>query len=183
MGKTQLRQWILAAEMAAFLAIFSQITIPLGFVPLTGQTLAVGLIATVCTLGIATRAIGLYLLLGLIGLPVYAAGGAGIGVLFGPTGGYLWGFLVYALLVKWPFKQVNSWWQLSLGNLLGAGAQLIFGTVWLKAVTGMAWSAAWGSGVIPFILPGIIKIFVIVGVVILLKKRLTVPFGKTFGPK
>ena len=96
-NKTQ--RLAIIAIAAAFLAISSQITIPLPIVPLTLQTLAVGIIATVLTPLDSVLAILVYLILGAIGLPVYAGGAAGFGVILGPTGGFLIGFLFQALQV------------------------------------------------------------------------------------
>ena len=92
---TQLSRLIIAAELAVGLAICSKMTIPIGLIPLTGQTLAVGLIASIVPPLVGTWALGFYLLLGLIGLPVFAGSTAGLAALFGPTGGYLWGFFLY----------------------------------------------------------------------------------------
>src|SRR5574341_25708 len=96
-NKTQ--RLAIIAIAAAFLAISSQITIPLPIVPLTLQTLAVGIIATVLTPLDSILAILVYLILGAIGLPVFAGGAAGFGVILGPTGGFLIGFLFQALQV------------------------------------------------------------------------------------
>ena len=98
MNKASLRSLILAAEFAVIIAVLSQFTIPLGIVPLTGQTFAIGLTATVLGKRTGTYAILIYFLLGLIGLPVYAGMSSGFGVLFGPTGGYLIGFIFNGLL-------------------------------------------------------------------------------------
>ena len=70
MNKASLRSLILAAEFAVIIAVLSQFTIPLGIVPLTGQTFAIGLTATVLGKRTGTYAILIYFLLGLIGLPV-----------------------------------------------------------------------------------------------------------------
>ena len=82
MNKASLRSLILAAEFAVIIAVLSQFTIPLGIVPLTGQTFAIGLTATVLGKRTGTYAILIYFLLGLIGLPVYAGMSSGFGVLF-----------------------------------------------------------------------------------------------------
>ena len=75
---------------AALIAVLAQITLPIGPVPFTLQNFAIGLIATVFRPREAVLSVGLYLLLGAIGLPVFAGGGAGLQALVGPTAGYLW---------------------------------------------------------------------------------------------
>lgn len=88
-----LKELILAAEFAAIISVLSQMTIPFGLVPLTGQTFAIGLTATFLGRKLGLISVVVYLLLGLIGLPVFSGMTGGIAVLFGPTGGYLIGFL------------------------------------------------------------------------------------------
>ena len=75
---------------AALIAVLAQISIPIGPVPFTLQNFAIGLIATVFRPREAVLSVGLYLLLGAIGIPVFASGGAGFHVLVGPSAGYLW---------------------------------------------------------------------------------------------
>ena len=84
-----LREQLLAAMFAGVIAVSAQIVIPLGFIPLSLQTFTVGLTATLLGRRTGSWAITLYLLLGFIGLPVFAGGKMGIGVLFRPTGGDL----------------------------------------------------------------------------------------------
>ncbi len=93
-----LLSWILASQFAAILVVCSKLTIPLGPIPLTGQTLAVGIIASLLASRTGQKAIFLYLLLGLIGLPVFAGSATSLAALFGPTAGYLWGFFAYVSL-------------------------------------------------------------------------------------
>ncbi|MGQ4823869.1 biotin transporter BioY, partial [Enterococcus faecalis] len=96
-----LKELILAAEFAAIISVLSQMTIPFGLVPLTGQTFAIGLTATFLGRKLGLISVGVYLLLGLIGLPVFSGMTGGIAVLFGPTGGYLIGFLLQTWITGW----------------------------------------------------------------------------------
>ena len=86
---------------AALIAVLAQISMPIGPVPFTLQNFAIGLIATVFRPREAVLSVGLYLLLGAIGLPVFANGGAGFHVLVGPSAGYLWFDLVYSGLASY----------------------------------------------------------------------------------
>ncbi|MBL1228645.1 biotin transporter BioY [Enterococcus sp. BWB1-3] len=170
---SSLRSMILAAEFAAIIAIFSQLTIPTGLIPLTGQTLAVGLAVTVLGRRVGTYAILIYLLLGLIGLPVFAGMKSGVAALLGPTGGYLIGFIFNGLITGTVMerKSFNYTWAV-LGNIIGAMVTLIFGTLWLKIYGGTDWLPAFQGGFIPFIIPGIIKAVLAAYLGILIRNRL-----------
>lgn len=158
MRNQKLKQLIINAQFAIIIAILAQFTLPLGPIPLTGQTLAVGIVATILGGINGTITVAIYLLMGLIGLPVFAGGAAGIGALVGPTGGFLIGFLFNALLTGTLLEKTsfNYFWSL-IANNLGALVTLLFGTFWLKISLQMAWGTAFSSGFIPFIIPGVIK--------------------------
>lgn len=170
---TSLKSLILAAEFAAIIAIFSQFTIPLGLIPLTGQTLAVGFTATILGRRVGTQAILIYLLLGFIGLPVFAGMKAGIGVLFGPTGGYLIGFIFTGLVVGTILEKTDfTYFWAVLANIIGALIPLIFGSIWLKFFSDSTWLAAFTGGFLPFILPGMIKAIAAAYIGITIRKRI-----------
>lgn len=86
------------ALCVALLCVSSYIAIPLPFtsVVLTAQTLVINVVALILTPVQSACAVGLYILLGICGLPVFAGGTAGIGRIIGPTGGFIVGFLVAA---------------------------------------------------------------------------------------
>ncbi|ETY75089.1 biotin transporter BioY [Lactiplantibacillus fabifermentans] len=171
-----LSRLIIAAELAVGLAICSKITIPIGLVPLTGQTLAVGLIASIVPAMVGTWAIGIYLLLGLIGIPVFASSAAGLAALFGPTGGYLWGFFLYVWLVAAMRRSLPKMSALIVGNLLGATVQLLAGAAWLVVSAHQTWAVALNTGVLPFLLPGLIKVVLVVITARAVLKRLPARF-------
>ncbi|MGC6769850.1 biotin transporter BioY [Enterococcus sp. LJL128] len=168
-----LRSTILAAEFAAIIAVFSQLTIPFGIIPLTGQTLAVGLAVTVLGRKTGTFAILIYLLLGLIGLPVFSGMSGGIGVLFGPTGGYLIGFIVNGLVTGYILERTSFTYSWAIiGNIVGAMLTLVFGTIWLKIYGGSGWIGAFQGAFLPFIIPGLIKAILAGYLGILVRNRL-----------
>lgn len=170
-----LREQIYAAFFAIIIAGLSQLTIPLGLIPLTGQTFAIGLVVTFLGLRTGTVSIIIYLLLGLIGLPVFAGGTSGIGILFGPTGGYLIGFIFNGLLTgKLLEKDSTNYVRGILANIAGALATLVFGTLWLKWSTGMAWIGAINGGFLLFLLPGVIKAVAAAYLGIFLKKKMRI---------
>ena len=156
-----LKELILAAEFAAIISVLSQMTIPFGLVPLTGQTFAIGLTATFLGRKLGLISVGVYLLLGLIGLPVFSGMTGGIAVLFGPTGGYLIGFifltLIAGLLMKlFPGNKVME----AVGLVLGTVVCYAFGTAWLCFQAHMSAAAGLAAGVIPYIPGDLVKIVV-----------------------
>lgn len=153
------------ALMAALMAICSWITIPVGPVPFTMQTF--GVFAALSLLGgrRGTISIVVYLLLGLVGLPVFAGFSSGAGALLGATGGYLLGFLASALLY-WAVtaKFGTSVPVMVLAMVLGLVVCYAFGTAWFLLVytgggsTGTLLGAL-GLCVFPYIIPDLVKIF------------------------
>lgn len=154
----RLKQLIINAQFAVVIGIIAQVTIPLGIVPLTGQTFAIGIVATILSPINSTIAVLVYLLMGIIGLPVFAGATSGISILFGPTGGYLVGFIVNTLVTGFILKKTRHTptWAIT-ANIIGALVTLFFGTIWLKVAAEMTWTVAINSGFITFIIPGIIK--------------------------
>lgn len=82
----------------ALMAVSAWISIPLGPVPFTLQTFVMVFALVALTPGQCLAAIGGYLVIGAIGVPVFSSMRGGIGVLLGPTGGFLWGYLIGAAL-------------------------------------------------------------------------------------
>ncbi|MEO1768626.1 MULTISPECIES: biotin transporter BioY [Enterococcus] len=156
--KLSSREMVLAGMFAAAIGVLSQFTIPFGPIPLTLQTFAVGFVVTILGKKTGTLAILIYLLMGFIGLPVFAGGSAGIGVVFGPTGGFLVGFIFNGLITGWMIEKTSSnyFWSI-LANILGAFVTLFFGALWLKFGASMSWPSAFSVGMIPFLIPGLIK--------------------------
>ncbi len=145
-------------ETATFIALIaagSWISIPFVPVPLTLQTLFVLLCGAVMKRNAAVPA-GLYLLLGALGLPVFHNGMAGIGVLLGPTGGYLIGFVPAALVAGIAYERRSP--KIRIMGLAAATAIIyICGVTWLSYSTGMHLTAAVASGMLPFIAGDAVK--------------------------
>ena len=109
---------ILPAFGAAIIAALAQIVIPIGAVPITLQTFAVGLVAAIPKPREATLAATLYLIPGAIGLPVFAGGGGGLQAFFGPSAGYL---------LAYPFLHLSHLHWLMLRLLSGRSFGFCFG--------------------------------------------------------
>ena len=150
------------AVCAALMAVCSWISIP-ATVPFTLQTFAV-----FCSLGLlggrrGTAAILVYLLLGALGVPVFAGFSGGIGILFGTTGGYLLGFILMGL-VYWLGERLSmdSRNIRIISMILGLLLCYAFGTAWFMFVyarqTGaIALGTALAWCVVPFLLPDLVK--------------------------
>ena len=173
MVTTKTRNMMIIAMYASILSILAQITIPLPPIPITGQTLAVGLIATTIGSRFSTYTILVYLGLGTIGLPVFSSFTSGLGILFGPTGGYLIGFIPAAFMTGfWLEKRGFTNIQAIAANLIGMSITLMFGLLWLKFSASLSWSAAFLTGFMPFLPVGILKAFIAAYLGILIRKRL-----------
>jgi biotin transport system substrate-specific component len=110
----------------------------------------------------AVLAMGLYLLAGVVGLPVFAGGKSGLGYLLGPTGGYLFGFLGTALLCGLARTREGGlpWARGITAGLAGVGLAYATGAVWLKFVLSLTWAKAAAVGVLPFIPWDVLKVVV-----------------------
>lgn len=164
---------IITAFGAAIIAVLAQVTIPLPLVPITGQTLAIGLVVTILGTKNGTLAVLLYILLGSVGLPVFSGFSGGISHVVGPTGGYIIGFLPTAYLMgiylnKFGFTYLHA----IIANIIGMIVTLTFGTIWLKFAAEMTLTAAFLAGAAPFIVVGIIKGVIAAYVGILVRNRL-----------
>ena len=107
----------------------------------------------------------IYMLIGLIGLPVFSGFSSGPGKLFGPTGGYLIGFIFMALICGILIDRSHHKFVIGMaGMILGTIVCYAFGTVWLAYQAGMTMGAALAAGVLPFI-PGDLAKMVVAAVV------------------
>lgn len=141
------------------LFICSQLSIGIQPIPITMQTVAVMLIGLLATPRMAISIVLIYLILGAVGVPVFANFQSGQKALFGPTGGYLWGFLLAVFIMSSLNKHINKRkiLHIVLNCLIGTVIILLVGVIWLKFFIGFG--AAINSGFYPFIIPGLIKVF------------------------
>ncbi|MBE5883776.1 MAG: biotin transporter BioY [Lachnospiraceae bacterium] len=154
-------QMALIGLMTAILCIIAPISIFLPFspVPLSLGTLAIYFVVTVLGMKRGIISVTLYLLLGFAGLPVFSGFSGGAGKLFGPTGGFIIGYLFIALICG---AFVDKWYHRPficiLGMLLGTAVCYAFGTIWLAREARLTFSSALVTGVLPFILGDLIKL-------------------------
>lgn len=169
------REAALIGLMAALLCIIGPLAVPIPFspVPLSLTNLALYMILYVLGMKAGCISYLVYLLLGLLGLPVFSGFTGGVGKLAGPTGGYLIGFFLM-LLVSGFF--IDRWYDRAgicmLAMLLGMTLCYLFGTLWLSWQMGMSFAGAFASGVLPFLLGDACKILLAAFGGIQLRKRL-----------
>lgn len=149
----------------ALMCIFAWITIPLPMVSFTLQILGVFLAIFLLKPKNAVISISLYVLLGMIGLPVFSNFNSGIGALVGPTGGYILGFILMALLTFIIKNKI-------ICSLVGLVVCYAFGTMWFMLFSGKdasLWQVLMWC-VIPFIIPDLVKFAIALVVSKALKK-------------
>jgi biotin transport system substrate-specific component len=149
-----LRMTVYASLMAALTAAGAYLAIPIGPVPIVLQNLFIFLSGLLLGPGWGTARVGVYLLAGILGLPVFAGGVGGIGRFAGPTGGYLLGFLPAVLVIGFisNVPKTNVIRDL-LAMICGSLIIYACGLSWLKILTGMTLGKALAVGMFPF-LPG-----------------------------
>ncbi|PID40865.1 MAG: BioY family transporter [Proteobacteria bacterium] len=157
----QLKRMVYASLMAALTAAGAYIAIPVGPVPIVLQNLFVMLAGLLLGGRWGLISIGVYLLAGAVGLPVFAGGTGGVGKFVGPTGGYLLGFVAAAYLIG-VFSERGRGRVVVDILAMTAGTIVIyaFGVTWLKMVTGMSFSKAVAVGMLPFLIGDALKIAV-----------------------
>ena len=148
-----LKMLFTSAIGAALTAVLAQLTIPFPIVPSTAQPLAIGLLGTVLGKKYGFIAAGLYVLMGAIGIPVFAGMNGGIGVIFGQTGGYILTFPIAAFLIGYYIEKIGDQpVHVMTANLIGTALILIIGTIRMRFVIEVSWAAAFGFGIAPFII-------------------------------
>ncbi len=148
------------ALLMAMNCVSAYIIIPLPFSlsPISLQTVFVNLLGFLLTPRQVLITMCAYLLMGLAGIPVFTGGASGPGKLFGPTGGYIFGFLLAALLISWLRGNNYSFKRCALlGVLIGIPAIYLPGVVQLNLLTGIGWEKALLTGAVPFIPMDIVK--------------------------
>ena len=151
------------ALMTAFMCILGPFSIPIPFSPVPISFTMIAIFLALYLLGMKKGVVSLflYLLIGLIGLPVFSRFKGGPGKLLGPTGGYLIGFVFMAVISGFF---IDKWFTNKLMCLIGMVLVTIvcylFGTFWLAYQGSMSFQAALAAGVLPYIPFDLIKIII-----------------------
>lgn len=158
-----------AALITALLSVSAYLVIPLSPVPVTLQLFIVVLASLLLSPAWAAAAVGAYLALGAAGIPVFSSAQAGMGVIAGPTGGYLIGFLVGAALgaaIRQGIRTLGG--ARVVADVIAAAVVVVavysIGTIQLAAVAHLSAGEAIAAGALPFLVPDAIKSFVAVAV-------------------
>lgn len=169
--KLSIRGMVYASIFGAATAAGAYILIPLPLVPITLQTLFLNLAGALLGGRLGALSQVVYVLLGIIGLPVFAGGKAGMGVLLGPTGGYLIGFIVAAYVVGKLIeikKKPGFIWTVS-SMVAGMICIYVFGVIQLSFIAKLPFNKSISVGVLPFLIGDALKI--IAAAIITLKIR------------
>ena len=158
-NRLSVKDMAFVAMFAALIAVCSMISIPIGEVPVTLQTFGVCLSAATLGRRRGVLSVLIYILIGAAGIPVFAGFKGGFGVLAGPTGGYIVGFLLTALIIgtaadKWGRKVLPLTPAMVIGVLLCYAV----GTAWFILVTKMHLGESLLLCVVPFLIPDVVKI-------------------------
>lgn len=152
--KITTQQMALVAIMTALTCILAPFSLPIGPVPISLTNLVIYFSLFILGTKKGTISYLIYLLIGLVGIPVFSGFTSGPGKLFGPTGGYLIGFIPLALIAGYFINHFHNKKALSfLGMILGTAVCYALGTTWLAIQAHMGFQAALMAGVVPF-LPG-----------------------------
>ena len=157
--QNQLRMIVYSSLFVALIAMGAFISIPIGPVPIVLQNMFVLLAGIILGPVWGIACVGIYLLIGFAGLPVFAGATSGVGKLFGPTGGYLLAYLPAVFVtgaISKGFKQNIP------GNVIAmvAGSLIIYciGVPWLKIAFSLPWNKALALGMYPFLIGDGLKI-------------------------
>jgi biotin transport system substrate-specific component len=143
---------------AALIAVCAWIAIPLT-VSITLQTFAICLTAGLLGWKRGTLTVIVYILLGMVGLPVFTGFKSGIAAVTGPTGGYIIGFIFTALIVGLASDKIGKKiWQNIIFMIIGVLVCYLFGTIWFTIAYKVTFVSALSTCVIPFLIPDAVKI-------------------------
>ena len=165
--KLSIKDMCYIAVSTALICVVSQISVPMpAGVPMTLQTLIIPLVAAIIGTKRGTISTVLYVLLGAVGVPVFAGMTGGFEIVAGMTGGFIVSFpilalcagLGYTLAGKSGKKGAPFYTVFVLGLVVGAAINYVFGTVWFSAFTGNSFGYSFAVCVAPFIVTSIIKI-------------------------
>lgn len=168
------RGMVFIAIMAAVICVAAPMCVPIpSGVPLSLATCAVMLSGTLLGRGKGTIAVAVYILLGLVGVPVFSGFMGGFAHIAGATGGYIIGYLPCAFLTG-LFTELFSGkaWAMVIGMLFGTLSLYVVGTAWFMLYTGSGLAAALIGCVVPFLFGDAVKIAAVCALAVPLRKKL-----------
>ncbi|OUQ81640.1 biotin transporter BioY [Flavonifractor sp. An100] len=170
--KYQVYPLAMTAVMAAVTCVLGPMSISVGVIPVSFTNLAIYL--SLYILGWKRGSISylVYMLIGMVGMPVFSGYAGGFGKLFGPTGGYILGFLPMAIIAGWVIDHSRKPLVQLAGMILGTAVCYAFGTAWFCVQAGYTVGAALSLCVFPFIPVDIAKMVIAMGLGTVLRSRL-----------
>ncbi len=171
-GRTKIYILATTAVMTALLCVLAPISIPIGPVPISLATLVIYIAVYILGWKMASVSVAVYLLIGMVGVPVFSGFSAGVAKLAGPTGGYLIGYIPMAIVAGLAVDHFKNKYVHAAGFVLATCLLYALGTVWFCIVTGSGLVAALSLCVIPFIPGDALKIVIAVILGSVLRSRL-----------
>lgn len=173
--KSSTYQIVLIGIMTAITCILGPLSIPIPFspVPISFTNLAIYLTAFILGWKRGTLSYLIYLFLGLVGLPIFSNFSGGPSKLFGPTGGYLIGFILMAFISGLFIEFFNGNVSMYiLGLMLASAANYLLGTAWLSYQLDLTFYQALSVGVFPYLIGDGIKIAIAIAIGPMIRNRL-----------
>ncbi len=165
------KEIIVTALFSAVICICSVIALPIGTVPITLSLFGIFVTSSLLKPKCAVFAVLVYIISGVIGLPVFSGFGSGFSTLFGPTGGFIFAYPIMAAVISLSnafFKKNKI--ALPISMFLSLIICYLSGALWYCAVTNVSFTAALTVCVVPFVLFDIIKVIAALTVVFAVKK-------------
>lgn len=175
--KITTKEIVLSALFTALIIISGYISIQVPFspVPITGQTLAIMIIGMLLSVRMVSFSVGTYILLGAIGLPVFSGFRGGLSVLVGPTGGYIIGFLVGAIVISLLKGDGKSLPRMVLAGFVGGILVIhLMGASWLGFQLQRSFTEAAMLGSIPYLIGDALKLALASILAVELNKRIDI---------
>ena len=172
--KLKTKELVICAMFASITAVLAQISIPLPFttVPLTMQVFAVAISGVIlgCKKGFISQVI--YILLGAIGIPVFAQMSGGMGVLFGYTGGFIIGFPLMSLVIGYISEKYESILTIMIAMIISLVIEYTMGTIWYSFISGVGFMEAIVTCVAPFVVLDLFKVILATTIGITIRRRI-----------
>lgn len=161
MKKTTVYQMTAMALMAALMCVVGPMSVPIGPIPISFTNFVIYLAVWLMEGQAAAASYCVYLLIGVVGLPVFSGYSGGLGKLLGPTGGYLIGFIFMAMICSTVVRRTNYHAVFSAAGMVAATAVAYgFGTAWFMIQAKAALGYSLMTCVVPFIPGDLVKIAV-----------------------
>lgn len=173
--KFNVKQLTLVGLMAAVICIMAPwaLTIPVSPVAISLGTLAIYFVITVLGMKLGTISVMIYILLGLAGVPVFTNFTGGPGKLFGPSGGYIIGYIFFAVIAGFFVEKFGANLPVCFaGMVLGTAILYLFGTLWMAHQMDFTFTQALMAGVVPYIPGDLIKLVAAMAAGRQIRKRL-----------